>query len=138
MICRNEETFGPVVAIYRVGGDEEALALINDSEYGLHATIVSRDVRAARALAARIRTGSVSINDTHAAAWGSTVGTLGGMKASGLGRRHGAAGLRRFTEMQNVTSQRLHGVRPVGSMTDGQFAAALTTALRAMKAVRLP
>ncbi len=138
MVCRNEETFGPVVAIYRVSGDEEALSLINDSEYGLHATIVSRDVRTARSLAARIRTGSVSINDTHAAAWGSTVGTLGGMKASGVGRRHGAAGLRRFTEMQNVTSQRLHGVRPVGSMTDGQFAAALTTALRAMKAVRLP
>lgn len=133
MLCRNDETFGPVVSIYRVGSDEEALALINDTEYGLHGTIVSRDTRRAGVLANRVRTGSVSINDTYAVAWGSNRGTLGGMKASGIGRRHGKAGLLRFTEQQNVTTQRLHPMKPVGSMTDAQFASGMTTVMRVMK-----
>ena len=133
MLCRNDETFGPVVSIYRVGSDEEALTLMNDTEYGLHGTIVSRDTRRAGALANRIRTGSVSINDTYAVAWGSNRGTLGGMKASGIGRRHGKAGLLRFTEQQNVTTQRLHPMKPVGSMTDAQFATGMTAVMRVMK-----
>ena len=133
MLCRNDETFGPVVSIYRVGSDEEALTLMNDTEYGLHGTIVSRDTRRAGALANRIRTGSVSINDTYAVAWGSNRGTLGGMKASGIGRRHGKAGLLRFTEQQNVTTQRLHPMKPVGSMTDAQFASGMTAVMRVMK-----
>lgn len=133
MLCRNDETFGPVVSIYRVSSDDEAIALMNDTEYGLHGTIVSRDVRRARALSGRIRTGSVSINDTYAVAWGSNRGTLGGMKASGIGRRHGKAGLLRFTEQQNVTTQRLHPMRPVGKMTDEKFATSLTTALKLLK-----
>ena len=75
----------------------------------------------------------MSINDTYAVAWGSNRGTLGGMKASGIGRRHGKAGLLRFTEQQNVTTQRLHPMRPVGKMTDEQFAKSLTGALRLLK-----
>lgn len=133
MLCRDGETFGPVVSLYRVAGDDEALAVANDSEYGLHATIVSRDTRRAGALARRIRTGSVSINDTYAVTWGSTRAPLGGMKASGIGRRHGREGLLRFTEPQNVSTQHVLPLRPVGSMAQDRFAAVMTTALRALK-----
>jgi succinate-semialdehyde dehydrogenase/glutarate-semialdehyde dehydrogenase len=139
MACRDEETFGPVLSVYRVGGDEEALALINDTEYGLHASIVeSRRARRARAWPRRIRTGTVSINEGYAAAWGSTVAPMGGMKASGLGTPARCRGTPNSPRCRTSRASDCTGSRPVGSMTDGQFAAALTTALRAMKAVRLP
>ncbi|HEX2705373.1 MAG TPA: succinic semialdehyde dehydrogenase [Candidatus Lustribacter sp.] len=138
MSCSGEETFGPVVAIYRVSGDDEALALMNDTEYGLHASIFSRDVRGARSLARRVRTGTVSINEGYLVTWGSVAAPLGGMKQSGIGRRHGAEGLLRFTEPQNVSAQHGPMIGPIGSMSQEQFAAGLTKALRAMKALGRP
>jgi acyl-CoA reductase-like NAD-dependent aldehyde dehydrogenase len=62
MRVMTEETFGPVVGIMKVGSDEEALALMNDSEYGLTAAIFSTDVSAAEAIGARIETGTVFLN----------------------------------------------------------------------------
>jgi len=136
MACRNEETFGPVVSVYRVASDDEAVALANDTEYGLNASVWTRDVRRGRALAARIRTGTVNINEGYAAAWGSVAAPMGGMKASGIGRRHGDEGILRFTESQNVTAQRLLPIAPVFGMDDEKFAKTLTSALRALKAAR--
>ncbi len=133
MACRNAETFGPVLSIYRVRSDDEAVALVNDTAYGLSASIFSRDARAARALAGRVRAGTVNINDGYAAAWAAMGAPMGGMKDSGLGRRHGVDGIRRFTEPQNVTVQRF----PMnGSSTDG-YVRVVTAALRLMKAARL-
>lgn len=135
MACRDEETFGPVVTVYRVSGDEEAVALANDTAYGLNASIFTRDVRAGRALARRIRCGTVNINEGYAAAWGSMAAPMGGMKDSGLGRRHGADGIRKYTESQNVTAQHVVGFAPVLGLGDEQWARGLTTALRVMKAL---
>ena len=101
-----EETFGPVVAVYPVLDDDDAVARANDTAYGLSASIWSRDLDAARALAARIRAGSVNINDGYVAAIGSVAAPMGGMGDSGVGRRHGRDGLLRYTEAQTVAAQK--------------------------------
>jgi acyl-CoA reductase-like NAD-dependent aldehyde dehydrogenase len=101
-----EETFGPVVAVYPVVDDEDAVARANDTEYGLSASIWSRDLEAARALAARVRAGSVNVNDGYVAAIGSVAAPMGGMGDSGVGRRHGPAGLLRYTETQTIAAQK--------------------------------
>ena len=89
MDVRDEETFGPVVSLYTVGSDDEATRLANDTDYGLNAAVYTRDIPRGRRIAAAIQAGTVNINDGYAAAWGSTAAPMGGMKASGLGRRHG-------------------------------------------------
>ncbi|MFE7224661.1 succinic semialdehyde dehydrogenase [Nocardioides sp. NPDC057577] len=102
-----EETFGPVVELYPFRTDEEAIALANEGCYGLSASIWSRDTHEAARMAPQIRAGSVNINDGAAAAAGSIEAGMGGMGESGLGRRHGAEGIRKFTESQTVAIQRL-------------------------------
>lgn len=131
-----EETFGPVVALYEFESTDEAIEMANDTEYGLHAVIWSRDVRAAEAMAARIKAGTIEINDGIAATWGSADVLQGGMKSSGMGRRNGKYGILRFTEPQSIVIQRLHGVHPPGSMTHELFSAVMTHSLKAMH--RLP
>jgi succinate-semialdehyde dehydrogenase / glutarate-semialdehyde dehydrogenase len=100
-----EETFGPVVSVFSVVDDDDAVTRANDTEYGLSASIWSRDVTRARALAARVQTGAVNINDGYLSAISTLAAPMGGMKASGVGRRHGADGILRFTESQTVTAQ---------------------------------
>lgn len=136
MACRDEETFGPVVEIYKVASDDEAVAFANDTAYGLNASIWTRDVRLGRALAGRIRTGTVNINEGYAAAWASVAAPMGGMKASGISRRHGAEGILKYTETQNVTAQRLLPIAPALGLDDKGYATAMTAALRVLKGMR--
>ena len=131
-VCR-EETFGPVVSVRAVRDVDEALALANDSDLGLNATVWSRDVDGARRVAARIRTGTVAINETHQAAWGATRAPMGGMKDSGLGRRHGRDGILKYTEPQTVAVQRLVSFAPPPPLTWDTWARAFTVSLRALK-----
>ena len=86
-----EESFGPVVTLVAVDGPDEAVAVANDTEYGLAAAVFGADVEAARAVAARIESGICHIN-------GSTVHDepqmpFGGVKASGWGRFGGTAAI---------------------------------------------
>lgn len=105
-LVRQEETFGPVVTVDRVPDDDAAVALVNDSEYGLNASVWTRDAVRGRRLAARIGAGTVNVNEGYAAAWGSTAAPIGGVKASGSGRRHGAEGIHATTWTQTVAVQR--------------------------------
>ncbi|HHU09464.1 MAG TPA: succinate-semialdehyde dehydrogenase (NADP(+)) [Intrasporangiaceae bacterium] len=133
MTCRNEETFGPVLSIYRVNSDEEAIELANDTEYGLNAAVLTRSVRRGREIAGQIRAGTVNINEGYAAAWASIGAPMGGMKASGVGRRHGREGILKYTEPQNVTAQRIIGFGAPPGVSDELYAEFLTVSLRAMK-----
>jgi succinate-semialdehyde dehydrogenase/glutarate-semialdehyde dehydrogenase len=130
-VCR-EETFGPVVALYPFESLDEAVDLANDTDYGLHAVLWSRDTRLAESIAARIQVGTVEINDGIVATWGSADLLQGGMKASGLGRRNGQYGILRFTEPQSIVVQRVHGLYPPGSMGHETFAALMTQSFKAM------
>lgn len=131
-VCRGE-TFGPVVSIYRVTSDAEAIAMANDSEYGLNASVWTKDTARGRRIGNQIRCGTVNVNEGYASAWGSNGAPMGGMKQSGLGRRHGAEGIQKYTESQNVTVQ--HGVGfgiPKG-VSEKVWARAMTTGLKVMK-----
>ena len=131
-MCR-AETFGPVAAVYRFAYVDEMIARVNDTDYGLSASMWTRDARAGRELAARIQAGRVTINEAYAATWASA-GPMGGVKESGIGRRHGA-GLLRFTESQTVASQRLLPIDTPPFLSHEQYAAVLTLAFRALRHV---
>ena len=135
MACRDDETFGPVVSVTRVGSDDEAIRQANDSDFGLNASVWTRDVARGRRIARSIMAGSVSINDGYAAAWGSVGAPMGGMKSSGLSRRHGIEGITKYTECQNITAQHVVGFAAPFGLSDERWAEALTIALHAMKRV---
>ena len=146
-----EETFGPVVALSPVASDDEAVAAVNDSAYALAASVWTRSPRRGAALAARLRAGSVSVNDGYQAAWGSVAAPQGGRGASGWGHRHGREGLLALTATRTVAVQRgVHGVRVAGRTLvpplgpgrllagdPERWTATVTAALRAARAARL-
>lgn len=135
-LCFAGETFGPVVSVYSVESDEDAIAAANASEYGLSAAVFSRSVAHAQAVARRLEAGTVNINEAYAAAWGSVDAPMGGVKASGVGRRHGAEGLLASTWAQTIAAQRIVPIGPHGALTGRRYQAAITAALRMLKAVR--
>ena len=107
MLVFAEETFGPVVSVYRVVDDDAAVQAANAGEYGLSASVWSRDPKRGRAIAQRIVAGGVSVNDGYLSAIAALGAPMGGMRASGVGRRHGREGIVRYTEPQTITSQRI-------------------------------
>jgi benzaldehyde dehydrogenase (NAD) len=103
MAIYREESFGPVKAVVRVGGVEEAVAVANDNEFGLSSAVFGRDVARAWNVAQRIEAGICHVN-------GPTVHDeaqmpFGGVKASGYGRFGGRAGVEAFTELRWITVQ---------------------------------
>ncbi|MGX4737280.1 succinic semialdehyde dehydrogenase [Kitasatospora griseola] len=134
MTVYDHETFGPVVSIYSFRHVEEAIARANATPYGLNASVWSRNGARGRAVAARVHAGTVNVNEAFAAAWGSIDAPMGGMGDSGLGRRHGAEGILKYTEAQTVAHQRIQGFYPPQRVSPETWAALLTGTLRAMKA----
>lgn len=99
MLCMTEETFGPTLPIMKVADAEEAIRLANDSPYGLGASVFTRDTARGEEIARRLEVGAANVND---AMINYTVLELpmGGAKASGLGSRHGAGGIRKYCSQQ--------------------------------------
>jgi len=135
MACHASETFGPLLEVYVYDDVEEAIERINDSDYGLSASIYSRDVRAARALARRIRAGSVNINEPYAAAFGSIDAPVGGIKQSGVGGRHGEHGILKYTDAQTVAAQALVPLTPDAGTPAAPYAAVMTAGLRILRRI---
>ncbi len=107
MKAMTEETFGPTLPIMKVADAEEALTLANDSPYGLGAAVFSGDRARGEALARRLQAGAVCVNDALLN-YVAVELPMGGWKASGLGTRHGAAGIRKFTKQQSLFISRVH------------------------------
>ncbi|NGO75837.1 succinate-semialdehyde dehydrogenase (NADP(+)) [Streptomyces sp. YC504] len=135
-VC-GEETFGPVVSIYRFSDEDEVIDEANSTAYGLNSSVWTKDARRGREVAGRLRTGTVNINEGYAPAYGSVQAPMGGMKDSGLGRRHGSEGILKYTEAQTVAHQRIMPMAPSFGMSDEKYAAFMSRSLRAMKALRL-
>lgn len=133
MLMYHDETFGPVVSVATFTSDDEVIALANDSEFGLNAAVLTRDTATGEAMARQIQAGTVNVNEAYGSTWGSTSAPMGGMKASGLGRRHGVEGLLKYTEPQTVSTQRLLGLGAPAGRSDEQWAGILTRVVRAMK-----
>ncbi|GGR62458.1 succinate-semialdehyde dehydrogenase/glutarate-semialdehyde dehydrogenase [Nocardioides luteus] len=127
------ETFGPVVALYRAGSDEEAVRIANQGEAGLSASVFSKNLREADMIARRIRAGAVNINDGAALAVGSIEAGMGGMGTSGIGRRHGADGIRRFTDAQTLAVSRMGPIGPLKGQTLEKFVKLGNGQLKAMR-----
>ncbi|WP_052182608.1 aldehyde dehydrogenase [Rhizobium sp. YS-1r] len=102
----SEESFGPAKSVIRVKGDDEAIRIANDTEYGLSSAVFSRDIQRAMAVARRIESGICHIN-------GPTVHDeaqmpFGGVKASGYGRFGGRAAIAEFTDLRWITVEDPH------------------------------
>jgi aldehyde dehydrogenase (NAD+) len=102
MRIAQEEIFGPVLAVIAYDDEEDAIAIANDSEYGLSGGVWSASAERALDVARRIRTGTVTINGSPI----SFDGPFGGYKASGNGREYGLAGLTEYVELKSVTRKR--------------------------------
>ena len=137
MILCDEETFGPVVVLYPVGSDEEAIELANDTAYGLNAAVVTRDRSAGRTIARQLRAGTVNVNEGYGPSWGSTRAPMGGMGDSGLGRRHGDEGLLKYTESQTVAVQRILSFGPAFGWSDEKWMNTMASTFALFKRIGL-
>jgi len=142
MRIMREETFGPVLPIMPFDTDEEAVRLANDSEYGLAASVWTRDSKRGEALAHRIHAGTVMVNDVISC-FGISEAPHGGVKASGVGRTHGRFGLDEMVRLKYLDVDGMPGMKKVwwhgygesfrrqmGGFLDMQFARGLGTRLR--------
>jgi succinate-semialdehyde dehydrogenase/glutarate-semialdehyde dehydrogenase len=121
------ETFGPVVAVYKVANDDAAIAKGNDTEYGLNSSVWGG--AAAKRAAIQMESGTVTVNEGFSASFASHDAPMGGMKSSGLGRRHGRQGLLKYTQPQTIAVQRLIGIAPIGKQSNEAFAKFITRLL---------
>src|SRR6202044_3702875 len=106
MDLMRDETFGPVIAIRSVGSADEAVALANDSPYGLAASVWTSDAQRGAAIASRVRAGSVMVNDV-ASYYGISEAPHGGPGASGWGHSHGRLGLLEMVQVKYIDVDRL-------------------------------
>jgi aldehyde dehydrogenase (NAD+) len=99
MTIAQEEIFGPVLVVIGFDDDDDAVRIANDSIYGLSGVVTSGDLERAKAVARRIRTGTIGVNG---GVWYGADAPFGGYKQSGIGRQCGIEGLEIFTETKTV------------------------------------
>jgi acyl-CoA reductase-like NAD-dependent aldehyde dehydrogenase len=144
MSIMREETFGPVLPVMAFDSDEEAVRLANDSEYGLAASVWTRDRARGERLARRIQAGTVMVNDV-VSCFGISEAPHGGVKSSGMGRAHGRFGLEEMVRLKYLDSDLVPGIkklwwygygasfaRQMEGFIDFQFARGLGVRVRGM------
>lgn len=108
MACMREETFGPLLPVMKVSGEDEAIALANDSTYGLGASVWTVSKERAERVGRCIEAGGISINNAMMQVFQFPL-PMGGWKESGLGHRMGGAdGIRKYCRQQAVVSERVN------------------------------
>jgi acyl-CoA reductase-like NAD-dependent aldehyde dehydrogenase len=112
MRMMKEETFGPVLPVIAFDTEEEAIRLANDSEFGLAASVWTRDRRRGERVAARLEAGTVMINDVLSC-FGISEAPHGGVKASGIGRTHGKVGFEEMVRPKYVDSDSFPNMKKV-------------------------
>ncbi|KAA1395957.1 succinic semialdehyde dehydrogenase [Aeromicrobium ginsengisoli] len=137
MLAGSTETFGPVVGLYRFSTEDEAIALANDTDYGLNASVWSKDVKRGLAVARRIDSGNVNVNDILATAYASKGSPSGGLKQSGVGARHGDQGLLKYTDAQNIALLKKQVMEPKAGQSYEAYAKQTQSGLRWMRKTRL-
>ena len=137
MLAGSTETFGPVVGLYRFHSEDEGIALANDTEYGLNASVWSKDVKHGLAVARRIDSGNVNVNDILATAYASKGSPSGGLKQSGVGARHGDQGLLKYTDAQNIALLKKQVMEPKPGQTYEAYAKQTQMSLKLMRKTRL-
>jgi len=112
MRIMREETFGPVLPVMPFDEEGEAVRLANDSEYGLAASVWTRDRKRGENLSRQIHAGTVMVNDVISC-FGISEAPHGGVKASGLGRTHGRFGLDEMVRVKYLDTDRVPGMKKV-------------------------
>jgi acyl-CoA reductase-like NAD-dependent aldehyde dehydrogenase len=101
MAAMTEETFGPTLPVMKVADAEEAIRMANDSRYGLGASVWTKDAARGEQIARRLESGYACVNDANVNYFAYEL-PMGGWKESGLGVRHGAPGIRKYTRQQSI------------------------------------
>jgi succinate-semialdehyde dehydrogenase/glutarate-semialdehyde dehydrogenase len=142
MRVMQEETFGPVLPVAPFDSDEEAIQLANDSNFGLAASVWTRNRKRGEAMASRIKAGTVMLNDMISC-FGIADAPHGGFKQSGIGRTHGELGLQEMVQAKYVDVDLLPNIpkpwwfgysrdyqRQMGALVDLLFARSWSTRLK--------
>jgi len=131
-----EETFGPVVSVTPVPDVRSAVAAANDSPYGLNASVWTGDRERGERVAREIDCGTVCVNDAYQVGWAAVDAPMGGFGDSGLGRRHGPEGIRRFLEARTVATSRIGPLGGVPGVPNGLTVRGLVAVTRLQRAVQ--
>jgi succinate-semialdehyde dehydrogenase/glutarate-semialdehyde dehydrogenase len=132
-----DETFGPVTTIYPYRDLDDAVAMANDTDYGLNASVWGTDLVAAEAVGRRINAGNININDSLAASYASKATPSGGLKNSGVGARHGDQGLLKYTDSVHVAVMKKQVLTPPADIVYEKHVKQTLISLKAMRKLRI-